>query len=68
MTIKDMTNLYVAYNETEDFTIFVIACDQREAEAKANDYGNDAGLDGEFEVLDANIEPDMKVDADYIIN
>lgn len=68
MTIKDMTNLYVAYNETEDITIYVIAYDSTEAESKANEYGEDAGLSGTFEILDANIDPEMKVDADYIIN
>lgn len=68
MTIKDMTNLYVAYNETEDITIYVIAYDSTEAESKANGYGEDAGLNGTFEILDVNIDPEMKVDADYIIN
>ena len=65
MKIHEMTNLFVGYNETEDFKILICAFDVIEAQELAREYGHEANLKGSWKIL----EPDVgdRFDCDYVI-
>jgi hypothetical protein len=65
MKITDMTNLWMAYNEEEDFTVVICANEEREAQEIADEYCEDAGLQGKFIVGDFDM--DTCIDCDYIL-
>lgn len=63
------TNLFVGYNETEDFRILICAFDEEEAADFAREYCTDAKLRGTFEIqnLDKKMD-DIHFDCDYVIS
>ena len=66
MKANEMTNLWVGYNETEDFKILICASDEIEAEEIAESYKNDTNLEGKFEIKEfCNTEE--KFDCDYVV-
>ncbi len=62
------TNLFVGYNQTEDFRILICAFDEEEAADLAREYCSDSKLRGIFEIqkLDKKID-DIHFDCDYVI-
>lgn len=62
------TNLFVGYNETEDFRILICAFDVEEAAELAREYCSDSKLSGYFEIskLEEGID-DIHFDCDYVI-
>lgn len=65
MKITDMTNLYTAYNKTENFRIIVVALDKEEAMDIAREYGNDAQLEGDWKISEFKLTD--KIDCDYVV-
>lgn len=63
------TNLFVGYNETEDFRILICAFDQEEAQELADGYRFDSNMSGHFKVKKAEggID-DIHFDCDYVIS
>ena len=62
------TNLFVGYNETEDFRILICAFDEEEAADLAREYGNDSKLRVTFEVQKSEGKiDDIHFDCDYVI-
>ena len=66
MTITDIRNLYVGYNEEEDFRILIGANDENEADTLAEYYRQDSKLKGEFKISEFN-DINTHFDCDYII-
>ncbi len=62
------TNLFIGYNEEEDFRILICAFDKEEAYELANEYRFDSKLDGEFEIkeIEGGID-NIHFDCDYVI-
>ena len=71
MKINDMTNLYVGYNEKEDFRILICSFDGKKgAEEIAEEYRIDSDMEGEFEILefaDSNVHFNVSFDCDYAL-
>lgn len=67
MKVTDMTNLWVGYNETEDFRILICALDIQEAHEIANNYRLDSHLDGDFEISEFN-DINTHFDCDYVLS
>lgn len=65
MKMHEMTNLFVGYNEEEDFTILICAFDSTEARELARQYGVDSKLKGNWEIQDLDV--DTHFDCDYVI-
>jgi len=69
MTINEMTNLFVGYNEYEDMRIIICAFDKGEAMEVAIDYAMDTGLS--YEPSDWTIteyeDATMDFNCDYVI-
>lgn len=65
MKIHEMTNLFVGYNETENFKILICAFDVIEAQELAREYGHDANLQGNWKILDLDVGD--RFDCDYVI-
>ena len=65
MKIHEMTNLFVAHNEEEDFTILVCAFDSTEAHELAREYGFDSNLKGGWDIQD--VDGNENFDCDYVI-
>ena len=65
MTISDMYNLFTGYNETENYTVFIVALDRLEALDIAIKYGNDSGLENDWQIRDFNVND--KANCDYIL-
>ena len=62
------TNLYVGYNETENFTILICAFDEEEAAELAREYCSDSKFRGTFEIKKTNGKiDDIHFDCDYVI-
>jgi hypothetical protein len=62
------TNLFIGYNEEEDFRILICAWDKEQAQELANEYGFDSNLDGKFEIKEVESGIDnIHSDCDYII-
>ena len=66
MKITDIRNLYVGYNEKEDFRILIGANDENEADTLAEYYRQDTKLEGEFIISEFN-DINTHFDCDYII-
>lgn len=57
MKINELTNLWVGYNETENFRVLIVASDKEEAQEIADDYCSASQMGGNFtikEFLDVN--------------
>ena len=71
MKINDMTNLYIGYNEKEDFRILICSFDGKEgAEKIAEEYRIDSDMEGKFEILefaDSNVHFNVSFDCDYVL-
>lgn len=64
----NFTNLFVGYNEEEDFRILICAFDKEEAAELAREYCFDAGLSGYFVISEPEGKiDDMHFDCDYVI-
>lgn len=62
------TNLYVGYNETENFRILICASDDIEALEVANRYLKDSKMSGSFAIFPYEDEiSSFKFDCDYVI-
>lgn len=62
------TNLYVGYNEVEDFRILICASDDIEALSVANEYLEDSKMLGSFVIFPYEDEINgFKFDCDYVI-
>lgn len=62
------TNLYIGYNNEEDFRILICAFDKIEANELANEYRCDSNMQGEFEVTETEKIDDIHFDCDYVIS
>ena len=65
MKVTDMNNLWIGYNEEEDFNILICANEEKEAQGIADEYAKDMGLKGKFVIGDFDI--DTCIDCDYIL-
>ena len=65
MKVHEMTNLFVGYNEEEDFRILICAFDSTEAHELAREYGFDSKLKGNWDIQD--LDKDTQFDCDYVI-
>ena len=65
MKAHEMTNLYVGYNEEEDFRILICALDANEAHELARQYGLDSKLKGTWVIQD--LDANTQFDCDYVI-
>lgn len=62
------TNLFIGYNEAEDFKILICAFDELEAAELADAYRCDAGLEGRFAIYEPeNGIDNVRFDCDYVI-
>lgn len=62
------TNLFIGYNEEEDFRILICAFDKQEAYELAYRYRLDSNLKGYFEIEQINSGIDnIHFDCDYVI-
>ena len=66
MKINEMTNLYVGYNESEDFSILICAFDKEEAHEIANVYRVESHMRGEFEITKFK-DITTHFDCDYVL-
>lgn len=63
------TNLFIGYNEEENFRILICAFDTQEAAELADEYCLDAGFSGNFNIEKAEKKiDDIHFDCDYIIS
>lgn len=63
-----MQNLFIGYNEDEDFRILICAFDKQDAAELANEYRFDANLNGHFEIQEIeNGADNIHFDCDYVI-
>ena len=62
------TNLWVGYNQKEDFRILICALDKVEAQELANSYCLDSNMEGEFETSFAENIENLHFDCDYVIS
>lgn len=60
-------NLWVGYNEKEKFRILICAFDKEDANELAQEYRFDSGLEGKFEIVEAEKIDDLQFDCDYVI-
>lgn len=68
MKAHEMTNLYVGYNEEEDFRILICALDSTEAHELARQYGFDSKLKGNWNIQDFDADTsNTRFDCDYVI-
>lgn len=62
------TNLFVGYNEEEDFRILICAFDKVEASELARGYRLDSNMKGDFEISELEKPIDeYHFDCDYVI-
>ena len=62
------TNLFIGYNEEEDYRILICAFDKTEACQLAREYQLDAKLNGSFEISEPeNGIDNIHFDCDYVI-
>lgn len=66
MIITDLNNLYVGYNETENFRILICALDVQEAQEIANEYRFDSNMCGSFEITEFT-DINTHFDCDYVV-
>ena len=66
MKVNELTNLYVGYNETEDFRVLICALDTEEAQEIVNEYRLDAHLEGTFVITEFD-NAEIHFDCDYVL-
>lgn len=66
MKVTDMTNLWVGYNEEEDFRVLICAQDEQEARQIANGYRVDTLMEGTFEITEFT-DVSVRIDCDYVL-
>lgn len=66
MKVNDLANLYVCYNEEENFRLLVCAMDPGEAQEIAKGYCADTKMEGTFEIEEFN-DTDLHFDCDYVL-
>lgn len=68
MKWHEMQNIFVGYNEEEDFRILICAFDKQEAYEIVREYAFDANLEGEWEISETTADSNnTHFDCDYII-
>lgn len=67
MSICDMTNLYVGYNDVEDFRVLIFASDVNNANEIAEEYRKDSDMQGVFDV-GCYHNKQIRFDCDYILS
>lgn len=68
MKWNEMQNLFIGYNEDEDFRVLICAFDIWEAHEVVRGYALDAKLDGEWEIIEVGPDTDdLRFDCDYVI-
>lgn len=66
MKVNDLNNLWVGYNETENFRVLVCAADIEEAQKLADEYCLNSHKENGFEIT-AFSRTDMQFDCDYVL-
>ena len=66
MKVNELTNLWVGYNETENFRVLICASDEVEAQGIADEYLADTHLEGEFVITEFE-DVNTHFDCDYIL-
>lgn len=66
MKVTEMTNLWVGYNETEDFQVLICALDMEEAQEIASEYLLDSNMEGKFEIREFS-RFDTRFDCEYVL-
>ena len=66
MKVTDMTNLWVGYNEEEDFRVLICAQDEQEARQIANGYRVDTLMEGTFKITEFT-DVNVRIDCDYVL-
>ena len=68
MKWNEMQNLFVGYNEYEDFRILICAFDKIDAAELARSYGFDANIGGAWKISELKENAnDIHFDCDYVI-
>ena len=67
MKVTDMTNLWVGYNETEDFRVLICAPDKQDAQDVADEYRFYSHLNGDFEISEFN-DTNTHFDCNYVLS
>lgn len=67
MKVNELINLWVGYNEVENFRVLICALDIEEAQEIANGYRFDSGMEGKFEITEFD-DINTKFDCDYMIS
>ncbi len=69
MKITELTNLFVGYNESEDFRVLICALDEQEAMNIVRSYATDAHLSSDPSDWDISEfkDVDTHFDCDYVI-
>ena len=65
MKINDINNLFVGYDEEDDFRVLICASDEKEAEEIAKSYKEGGNLSGEFTI--SELEGNERFDCDYVL-
>lgn len=64
----EMQNLFIGYNEDEDFRILICALDEIDAHELAREYGLEAHIEGEWKITETDSNANnTRFDCDYII-
>lgn len=64
----EMQNLFIGYNEDEDFRVLICALDIHEADEVLRGYALDASLEGDWEITETGPNMDnIRFDCDYVI-
>lgn len=66
MKINDLTNLWVGYNEAENFRVLICALDTKEAQEIANIYRLESGMEGSFMISEFT-DVTTSFDCDYVL-
>lgn len=68
MKLSEMTNLFIGYNESENFRILICAFCAEEAADIAEQYRVDSKLGGKFKIFEPMDDIDtVQFDCDYIV-
>jgi len=66
MKIEDMTNLFIGYNDAENFRVLICALDEIEASEIATQYCFASRMEGTFIIKE--FDPTVNIDCDYILS
>ena len=66
MKINELTNLWVGYNDAEDFKVLIVALDKEEAQEIVNEYCLDSHMEGKFEITEYD-NTETQFDCDYVL-